>query len=246
MTLEKFVEDYARDGFVVIENALDERQIARAAAGVQWAMEHVGGDYKWIKQCSYDWFREQPIFVELIEHPLVLDLARAWLGNDFHLIAAQCSRNTREDNYAPGAMTWHQDDVFFPAATRRTAGVADERYGFSAMFMVQDIPLEMGPTETIRGSFVSGDDYREGPSDETLLSSRAYPAGSLLIFSHRTWHRGQPNTTDRPRDLITNAYARREVDKVQLLSKTASGEREYVRPANLIEQGSPMLRQLLA
>jgi hypothetical protein len=42
---------------------------------------------------------------------------------------------------------------------------------------------------------------------------------SLLIFNHKTWHRGTPagNRADGPRDIITNAYARPAIMKTQLL-----------------------------
>jgi len=53
------------------------------------------------------------------------------------------------------------------------------------------------------------------------------------------------NNTNLPRDLITNAYARREIEKVQLLSRGPGGAQVYVPCETLLATGSGRLRQLL-
>jgi ectoine hydroxylase-related dioxygenase (phytanoyl-CoA dioxygenase family) len=235
---------YDRDGFVLVESLLDPRQIAEAQAGVAWAMANVAGNYRWIKQRTYEWLDAQPIFVELIEHPVVLELAERILGDDFHLIAAQCSRNTRDDFYAPGVTNIHQDGCFFPTAGRELPGVAPHHYGFSAMWYLQDTPLEMGPTETLRGKHLEGP-FTNADVEERDIWRRPIPAGSLLVFAHRCWHRGALNQTDRPRDLITNAYARRAIDKVHLFSRQHDGQEAYATPRELLARLSPAMRDLL-
>lgn len=237
-----------RDGVVILDALLSSSQLAAARDGVEWAMANAGGQYRWIKQRTYEWHADHPVFLELIEHPTVLDIARQVLGDDFHLIAAQCSRNTRDDHYAPGVMNFHQDGVFFPQPNRVTAGSATpaHRYGFSAMWTVRDTPLAMGPTEFILRSHLDGDHkYTNDDFPRERLLRRDVPAGSLLLFNHRTWHRGAPNTTSTPRDLITNAYARPEVDKVQILTKQADGSEKYVPCEPLLAGASAIRRQLL-
>lgn len=245
INMNQLIDNFARDGFILVEHLLDERQIAQAQAGIEWAMQQPLERYKWIKQRTYEWFREHPIFAELIEHPLVMEFATAWLGPEFHLIAAQCSRNTRDDHYAPGVMKAHQDDVFFPAPEKRAAGVPDIRYGFSAMWYAQDTPLEMGPTELVRGSHISGKNYRDIEPSESELFRQPIAAGSLLIFSHYTWHRGAQNHLEQPRDLITNAYARPEIEKRHLLSPREGGEDIYILPTELLASASPTMHHLL-
>jgi hypothetical protein len=246
MDTPQMLEAFDRDGFVLIESLMDDRQLAAAQNGVEWAMAHSSGPYKWIKQRSYEWYGDHPIFVELIEHPLVLEFAREWLGPEFHLIAAQCSRNSRDDHYAPGVVNIHADTVFFPEAGRQANGVAAHRYGFSAMWHLQDTPLEMGPTELLPGSHLSSDLFTNETIDNGQIFRRHIPAGSLLLFNHRTWHRGAMNETDKPRDLITNAYARREIDKVQLTTTMDDGTQRYVEPAALWPVCSPAVRQMLS
>ena len=242
----EMIETFERDGFLLIERALDERQLSAAQQGVEWAMQHQTGSYQWIKQRTYEWFREQPIFVELIEHPLVIRLAEVWLGVDFHLIAAQCSRNTREDPYAPGAMQIHADACFFPRPEQRESEIEFHRSGFSAMWYMQDTPLEMGPTELIPGSHIGEQIYQDSAVAVEMLFRRPIPAGSLLFFNHHTWHRGALNNTDTPRDLITNAYARPEIEKSQLTTSQPDGSQLYIECEELLAEASPLLRQLLS
>jgi hypothetical protein len=237
---------YDRDGFLFVESLLDARQLAAAQAGVAWAMANAAGPYRWIKQRTYEWLDTHPIFVELIEHPFVLEFAQRILGPDFHLIAAQCSRNTRDDFYAPGVTNIHQDACFFPAPGRELpgAGVAPHHYGFSAMWYLQDTPLEMGPTETLPGHHLRGP-YTNADIDERDVWRRPIPAGSLLLFAHRCWHRGALNHTDRPRDLISNAYARRVIDKVQLYAPQPDGQQAYREPLAQMTRFSPTMRDLV-
>lgn len=85
------------------------------------------------------------------------------------------------------------------------------------------------------------------------------PAGSLLIFNHKTWHRGTPagNVTGTPRDIVTNAYSRPDCVqwKPQLLQPGAGeGARPfYEEPGGLLREAgrwwgkseAEVLRQLL-
>ncbi len=247
--LDSWIDTYDRDGLVLIDGLLPPEKVNEASRGVDWAMSNIGGNYKWIKQRTYEWFREHPIFVELIEHPLVLDFARSILGDDFHLIAAQCSRNTRDDHYAPGVNQIHQDAGLFPPQDRRVGDLPDHHYGFSAMWYLQDTPLEMGPTELLRGSHADGGrkhSNTEIEQDSSTLFRRAIAAGSLLIFSHYTWHRGANNTTERPRDLITNAYARPQVPKGEHVSiKGEDGVERFSPPTDVMSMLSAGMKRLL-
>jgi ectoine hydroxylase-related dioxygenase (phytanoyl-CoA dioxygenase family) len=237
-----------RDGLALVEGVMTGDQLARAQRGVNWAMENVGG-HKLIKYPSYEW-GAHPVFVKLIEHPLVLGVCDVVLGADRHLIAAQCSRNVKAGFYAPGAASMHNDAVFFPTIKRKVPGVALEGYSFSAMWYLQDTPLEMGPTQLVIGSHVEYERaYKDEEADGLLASgrlfNRAVPAGSLLLFNNRTWHRGRPNQTDLPRDLITNVYALPAVEKVQLLTSPDGGAMRYVVPEGLLATGSEAVRELL-
>jgi ectoine hydroxylase-related dioxygenase (phytanoyl-CoA dioxygenase family) len=243
--VDAVLDTFARDGVAIVERCLTPTQLAAAQRAVAWAMEQPDNTYKWIPQRTYRWFRERPVFVELIEHPLVIEFARAWLGPEFHLIAAQCSRNTKADPYAPGAMAIHADECFYTKPERTAPGVEPDRYSFSAMWYMQDTPTEMGPTQFVPGSQRSARRYTEAELTDEMLWRRPVPAGSLLLFNHRTWHRGRLNQTDTPRDLITNAYARPEIDKVQLTVKREDGAEAYEERSDLLAACSDTIRMLL-
>ena len=244
MNPEKLVSEFESEGFVLVENLMTAEQLASAQAGVEWAMSQQPERYRWIRQRTYEWFETHPVFVELMEHPLVLETAERILGSNFHLIAAQCSRHTRGDPYAPGAMKIHQDRVFFPGE-ETTETIPPHHNGFSAMWYVQDTPPAMGPTELIPRSHASDERYTEDALDEVDLFRRRIPAGSLLLFFHRTWHRGAFNQTDTPRDLITNAYAVRAIEKVQLTTPLADEDDRYLSCEDLLAVSSDAMRLML-
>jgi hypothetical protein len=232
--------EFARDGLVFVPGLMTGAQLAAAQRGVAWAMETQGG-HKLIKARTYEWFREHPVFVELLEQPVVMGLCDRVFGDDCHVIAAQCSRNIKAGFYAPGADKFHNDAVFFPKPERMMMGVALENYSFSAMWYLQDTPLVMGPTQLVLGSHVEfektyGEEDVAGLEAKGRLYQEAMPAGSLLIFNNRTWHRGRPNETEQARDLITNVYALPAVEKVQLLTVMGDGTQRYVEPGGLLAE----------
>lgn len=240
-----WVAVYQREGLALIDGLLAPEQTAAAAAGVAWAMSQPMAQYKWIRQRTYEWYLRQPVFLVLIRHPGVLEFAAAILGPGYHLIAAQCSRNTRDDPYAPGAMKFHRDACFFAKPGTLAEGVALDRVGFSAMWYVQDTPLAMGPTELLRGSQINLLPVADAAAGLPCFST-AIAAGSLLLFNHQTVHRGRLNATSTPRDLITNAYARPEIGKVQLTVSPADGAAAvYQPPTELLAGNDPVLKQLL-
>ncbi len=247
--VDSLADTFKRDGMALLPSLMSPAQLAAAQRGVAWAMETQGG-HKLIKARTYEWFREHPVFVELLEHPVVIGLCERVYGDDYHVIAAQCSRNIKAGFYAPGADKFHNDAVFFPKAERMVKGVPLENYSFSAMWYLQDTPLEMGPTQLVPGSHV---EYEKAYSEEDVpglvaagrFFNQAVPAGSLLIFNNRTWHRGRANGTDRARDLITNVYALPAVEKVQILTAQADGTQRYVEPERLLGVGSERVREML-
>ena len=103
----------------------------------------------------------------------------------------------------------------------------------------------MGPTQVLRGSHRGlaawarrwADAEARGPAQRggALVSSlmagagadgaSAVPAGSLLVFNSRVFHRTDPagNRAAGPRDIITNTYALPAVGKTQLLQPAPPG-----------------------
>lgn len=252
-TGETLANIYKETGVCIITNLLSADDIKKAKQGTCWAFDYLPQErYKFIRQRSYEWFETHPIFVSLIKHPLILDFSSQIFGSDYHLVAAQCSRNTQEEPYIPNAMRIHRDRELLPKPGYIRADKKLHEYGVTAMWYVQDTPLDMGPTEFIPGTHKLEIEFENDNLDPTYLFNEYIPAGTLILFSHRTWHRGRFNKTNQPRDLISNVYALEELDKYMLKLHGEGGKLLYDNPEDyyvpcqkLIAQGDKNIEMLL-
>lgn len=252
-TGESLAKVYNETGICIITNLLTSDEIQEAKQGTRWAFESLPQErYKFIRQRSYEWFEKHPIFVSLIKHPLILDFSSQVLGSDYHLIAAQCSRNTQAEPYIPNAMRIHRDREFYPKPNFIREDKQLHEYGYTAMWYVQDTPLIMGPTEFIPGTHKLDIEFLNENLDPSYLFNEFIPAGTVILFSHRTWHRARFNNTNLPRDLISNVYALEELDKYPLKLHGEGGKLLYDNPedyyvpcSKLLEQGDESLDMLL-
>ena len=93
---EGMVARYEQDGFLYVPGVLSEGQVAAALRAVEFAYTQPPDDYagkpQWMRPRTYRWHDEHYVFVELLSHPLVVDLARKLIGPHAHAVAAQCSR----------------------------------------------------------------------------------------------------------------------------------------------------------
>ena len=140
-----------------------------------------------------------------------------------------------------GASGW----LFFSQQPELLEDLQTRIYGFTAQWIILDIPALMGPTQFIPGSHVGRTQYASDEPDSSFTFRDHFRKGSLVLYDHRTWHRGTDNHCDTPRDLIQNGYALHAVDKVQLRTPTDDGE-VYVPCDRLIDQGSETIRRLLS
>ena len=76
-----------------------------------------------------------------------------------------------------------------------------------------------------------------------VLRSGFHPANSSRTQLGLTWHSGRFNKTDPPRDLITNAYALPEIDKVQLTIPLDDKTERYQPCEELIASGSLVIQK---
>ena len=96
----------------------------------------------------------------------------------------------------------------------------------------------MGPTEVIRGSHLGLQQWTNELAEASpkLLPSPALdgyyragstiPAGSLLIFNTRCFHRTAPrgNRCDVPRDIVTNTYVRLQLSNSKAIGACHTAE----------------------
>jgi hypothetical protein len=244
--VNEIVTSLQTDGVTLVENQLTDNQCQQALDGIEWGLQNKSGPRPLQRQRTYEWFREFPIFVELIEHPLVIQVAEACLGPDYHLICAEITRNGKDNHYLEAVKNIHQDHCFFPKQPNLLAEMQTRMYGFTAQWVILDIPPEMGPTEFISGSHAGGRQYTNENASSHISFKNHFPKGSLVLYDHRVWHRGTDNRSETARGLPQNCYALHAVDKVQIMTPSKDGSESYIPCTELLASGSDTIRKLLS
>ena len=125
-------------------------------------------------------------------NPVVLDVVERVLGPDFECIYYG------SDTPFPGSahQPVHQDGgPLFP-----DWGPRPPIYSMTLNIPLVDLDEANGPLEWFDGA--------ERPADDATPNRFVGPAGTLLLRDTRTWHRGSPNLSDRPRPMLALMYAR--------------------------------------
>jgi ectoine hydroxylase-related dioxygenase (phytanoyl-CoA dioxygenase family) len=250
--IEAQVERFHRDGFLVLPGILSRSEVAALRAGVERAFEQpnaVAGLYGETMQRIWrpTMFEQGPKFEALIDHPGVIDLIEAILGDDCHLIANSALRTGPGD----GISFWHADDtVRFP----RPKGVPlDPRIPMPCFvanfnYYLCDVDEELGPTQFIPGSHRAGRspdaDDRDADGNPSYEGNGVFnavgPAGTAVLWNDQTWHRGAPNRShDRTRWVQQAPYARR------FIAQRFYPFVNYRMPEGIIERANPRRKRLL-
>ncbi|MFV0307102.1 MAG: phytanoyl-CoA dioxygenase family protein [Desertimonas sp.] len=138
-----------------------------------------------------------PVFADLAEHPVALRLLRSVLG--WPMLLGNLSANITGPG--GGEMVLHADQIFVPTPW------PDEPQGANAAWCVDDFTADNGATCFVPGSHL----LHRPPSPEERPEAvpMEAPAGSVVVFESRLWHRtGHNRTADRRRAGIFGWYTR--------------------------------------
>jgi Phytanoyl-CoA dioxygenase (PhyH) len=143
----------------------------------------------------------------VVAHPVVVQVMSVALGPDFEC----CYFNSNTAYFGSTHQPVHRDHgpVF---GTQHS--VPTPPTGFVANIPLCDFTVDNGSTELWPGTHLIVDtpddaDVTLDERAEVLPSSRLdVEAGSLVLRDMRLWHRGTPNTTERPRSMIAVVYKR--------------------------------------
>jgi hypothetical protein len=238
--LGSWIDDFERDGFVVVRGLLSADEVQALREGILEAFNRPdpGGSTSAIIRDQM--FLRGGLFEELIDRSPVIDFVEAVLGADCHLIA----ENAIHTRPGEGIDRWHVDEtVHFP---RPRDVPLDPRipmpcFVVQALYYLVDVDEEIGPTQFVPGSNRSGREpdaelVHEGKGPISVLAR----AGDCTLQNGQTWHRGATNVSlDRTRLVQQVGYGRR------FISQRFYPFVNFLMPEDLLERSSPRRRRLL-
>jgi len=193
------IESLERDGYVILEAAIDRSRIAELvdALAPHEAHRPMGrntfeGE---LSQRVYSLAGKGDAFRRLIEHPDVISILDRVLMPNYLLSTAQSIR------LHPGetAQAWHTDDSFYLAPRPHALPLA-----VSVIWAIEDFTEDNGATEIVPGSHRWSNEHPD--SVEHTPMPAVMPAGSAIVFDSALWHRGGANRATRTRLAISPQY----------------------------------------
>ncbi len=170
--------------------AEDDRRMGRHA-------DRFGLDYGEGNVRVWNILNRAAVFRELVQLPVVLDLLRAVIGRP--ALLGNISANIALPGSGGGML--HADQVFVPKPWPA------EPQGMNFAWLLDDFTADNGATEVVPRSHLAGDD-----ADPSVLGEQAVPviapAGTLMVFESRLWHRTGCNRSDSPRAALFGWYTR--------------------------------------
>lgn len=193
------VEAFRRDGFVILERAIDRAQLDDLIATLApfEADRPMGrNDFEGERsQRVYSLAAKGEAFQHLAQHPRVLELIDEVLLPNALLSTMQSVRLHPGESAQP----WHADDAFYLVPRPRTRVL-----GVSVIWAIEDFTTENGATEVIPGSHRWGFEHPDELPHEVVPA--VMPAGSAIVFDGALWHRGGANRATGTRLAISPQY----------------------------------------
>lgn len=212
MVNEMMIENFERDGFVVLPGVLPRETISRLVdVGDKW-INTDGVPQRQVMDAQTDSIRNcislDDAFVELLAHPKVLPYMVRLLGPDIKLLTSHLIYRERADEGAdpltrkPG---WHRD---FAQAQRSLGYAAMPRLDIKAAFCLSDLPTTgCGGTLFVPGSHLRQEKIGVAKNeDPTGAVEPVVKAGDCILFENRTWHAGSVNTHGDTRKVAMIGY----------------------------------------
>lgn len=225
-----------QSGFAVLPGVFDAEQVAGLRADIDRVFEDFAPDVR-VEQRSekhwlpfrYEMLNRSAACQAAIADPAILGVIEPLLAEDCHVIANTAWRQPAEKS-SHGGRFWHIDSG--PHIPRSADVPWDSRipypvFAVAAHIMLQDCPIEAGPTAVIPSSHTSGQSPPlDHLSDDDLTwgGQGALPlllkAGDVGLFVSDIWHRRLPSLEGDPgRYFLQCHYGRR--DLAQRLRPTA-------------------------
>ena len=227
-----WIEQFHRDGFLVVPSVLSGEQCAQLRLDLAAAYRAKGRKSGVLKRlfensrANLELFWQEPIvtFAERLiadngsdEVHYGEDLQAYSKGlpsaNEVHVIHNN-GFVIRAESAGLGDSSWHQDDT--PHITsldgRPLENVRLNVLAITCLYYLTDVlDVEHGPTQAIRGSHLFGvhcTNERAERHTGAVLSALG-TEGTCVIVNNQTWHRGAPNQSKEHRQVTQVTYAKR-------------------------------------
>lgn len=126
------------------------------------------------------------VFCDMVEHPFAMEILTALIG--WPAILGNFSANIAQPGSQGGAL--HADQLFVPMPWPA------EPQGINFAWLLDDFTADNGATEVVLGSHARTDpSEKPAAAPEPLIA----PAGTVVAFESRVWHRTGNNRSDHPR-----------------------------------------------
>ncbi|HVN27446.1 MAG TPA: phytanoyl-CoA dioxygenase family protein [Candidatus Binataceae bacterium] len=225
-----------RDGICVMEGVLDAVAIARARKALYDGIARdenegvpvrgFGFDPDARNIRVFDLIGKDPVFTELVEHPIAVEIVRHVIGAPFSL------SNFSANVTAPGsgAMVMHADQGYVPAPW------PPYPMAVNVAWALDDFTEANGATRFVPGSHRQ--DHGPDMTDTTKTMPIECRAGSIFIMDGRVWHQTGVNTTsDQTRAGLFAYYVRPFIRPQWDWSRTITSEH--------LARMSPLMREML-
>jgi ectoine hydroxylase-related dioxygenase (phytanoyl-CoA dioxygenase family) len=199
--VDAIIQQIDERGYCTVANVISSEKTAEARAALHALLEDEKTEAT-RQTCTQRVGRiavKDPIFLELMCHPLVLDVWKKYLGND--IICSSWSANTMY----PGQQDigWHADYPYWSLQPPWPTG----NFAGQTLWMLDDFTEENGATGGIpfshRKSHPPDEPHSTWREDGEILTG----ARGSVVFAHGAWwHTARPNTTQQPRSCLLGMY----------------------------------------
>ncbi|MEB3295148.1 MAG: phytanoyl-CoA dioxygenase family protein [Synechococcales bacterium] len=177
----------------------------------------------------YQLLEESDIFVEMVQHPQVMEIAEAIVGSDMTLGGFSAHI------LYPGAtnMGAHVDYPYFTMTPPYPATPVLE---IQAIWMMEDF-TETNGAPLFAANTQTSCQYPDPQRFAELAHKVTGKAGSVVLSHGLCWHDTSSNTSDQPRVSVLGNYAPKYIRSLENPAQHLSSA--------FVEQASPKLKQLL-
>jgi ectoine hydroxylase-related dioxygenase (phytanoyl-CoA dioxygenase family) len=218
---KQLADEFCREGCLLIRDVLTPGEVA----ALKEAIDRVFADPRikttdtlygdWIAVRLFEW---DNLFRDMLVREPIISLMEAIVGPECHLIANNFVRNP------PGSAidSYHADIPDLCWEMPDDIPSFDPRIRFPCYVLNVQIPLtglesdEYGPTQYVPRSHYSGrppNDLKNPTFEGRGGVSIHCKPGDIYLQHSQVWHRGAPNSSNRTRYLLQQAYSRRFVSQ---------------------------------